>query len=306
MDKKNKYLKDKISIGLSLEITPEQYQELFKKYQDYLHSLYFSPPLNGKYHSRTKISEQFSNPENIKRFYEILELAKQNGILLDCVLNRPTIREQDVEQALPFIEQIGADQITCLQKHIDIVASTFPTKEKIYSYNNDLTPRDIPNISPKFSTVVVAKSFLRDKELLKQIAERGFKLKPLVNNGCSYNCGGCQAGNRQCQATFDRNYEKSGANYLYALQSFYPDEVERLLSMMEEEQIPLESVKISNRTDGYVYLDNCLTSYIEQRDPSTYTSENISNYRLWLRLGAFNSHLTELDQEQIKTFKKRM
>lgn len=306
MDKKNKYLKDKISIGLSLEITPEQYQELFKKYQDYLHSLYFSPPLNGKYHSRTKISEQFSNPENIKRFYEILELAKQNGILLDCVLNRPTIRDQDVEQALPFIEQIGADQITCLQKHIDIVASTFPTKEKIYSYNNDLTPRDIPNISPKFSTIVVAKSFLRDKTLLKQLAERGFKLKPLVNNGCSYNCGGCQSGNRQCQSTFDRNYQKSGANYLYALQSFYPDELEILLNMMEEEQIPLESVKISNRTDDYEYLDKCLTSYIEQRDPSTYTDEDVFNYRLWSRLGAFNSHLNELDQEQIKAYKKRM
>ena len=306
MDKKNLHLKDKISIGLSLEITPRQYQELFKKYQDYLHSLYFSPPLNGKYHSRTKISEQFSNPENVKRFYEILELAKQNGILLDCVLNRPTIREQDVEQALPFIEQIGADQITCLQKHIDIVSSTFPTKEMIYSYNNDLTPRDIPNISPKFSTVVVAKSFLRDKELLKQIAERGFKLKPLVNNGCSYNCGGCQSGNRQCQSTFDRNYQKSGANYLYALQSFYPDELEILLNMMEEEQIPLESVKISNRTDDYEYLDKCLTSYIEQRDPSTYTDEDVFNYRLWSRLGAFNSHLNELDQEQIKTYKKRM
>lgn len=306
MGKKNEHLKSKLSIGLSLEISPEEYRKIFSDYKEYLHSLYFSPPLEGKYHSRTKISHQFENPENIEKFYEIICLAKEQGILLDCVLNRPTIRDQDIEQAIPFIESIDADQITCLQKHIDIIATAFPTKDLIFSYNNDLTPHDIDSISTKFGTVVVAKSFLRSPELLQRVADRGFKLKPLVNNGCSYNCRGCQSGNRQCQNTFDRNYQQYGVNYLYALQSFYPDELEKLLVTMEEKQIPLESVKISNRTDGYAYLDKCLNSYVNLIDPAEYTDSDIRNYRLWLRLGAFNGHFEELDQTEIKMLKKRM
>ena len=306
MDKKNNRLKNKLSIGLSLEISPEEYQKLFSDYSGYIHSLYFSPPLEGKYHSRTKISRQFEDPQVVENFYEILRLAKEEGILLDCVLNRPTIREEDVTQALPFIETIGADQITCLQKHVDIVADAFPTKDLIFSYNNDLTPSDINSISTKFGTVVVAKSFLRSPDLLQQVASRGFNLKPLVNNGCSYNCRGCQSGNRQCQSTFDRNYQQYGANYLYALQSFYPEELDTLLRDMEEENIPLESVKISNRTDGYTYLDKCISSYINLTDPEQFTDKSIHDYRLWLRLGAFNGHFEELDQYEIKSLKKRM
>ncbi len=131
MDKKNNRLKNKLSIGLSLEISPEEYQKLFSDYSGYIHSLYFSPPLEGKYHSRTKISRQFEDPQVVENFYEILRLAKEEGILLDCVLNRPTIREEDVTQALPFIETIGADQITCLQKHVDQrISSFFPNKNK--------------------------------------------------------------------------------------------------------------------------------------------------------------------------------
>ena len=305
MDKYNERLKKKVSIGLSLELSLEEYEKIFDNYGEYLHSLYFSPPLDGKYHSRTKITTQLQNPRNKKKLFDILELAKENDILLDCVLNRPTIRLCDVEQAIPFIETMKVDQITCLQEHVDLIDKYFPDKDLIFSYNNDLNPRDINNISKKFGTVVVAKSFLRTPELLRKIATNGFKLKPLVNNGCSYNCQGCKTGNIECQNTFDKNLEKYGLNYLYALQSFYPFELEELLNIIEEEKIPLESIKISNRTDGYSYLNKCLDSYINGTNPQKYIDEHPQNYRLWSRLGALNDHLFELDSEEIIKIKEK-
>lgn len=298
----NDQLKDKLSIGLSLSMSIEEYKLLFEKYHDYIHSLYFSPPLKGKYHSRKEIEKEFSDPRNVQKFYKIIEMAKDRGYILDCVLNRPSISESDIRQAIDYIKETEVDQITCLSKDVASLHEAFPDKELIYSYNNDLSPRRIETIPPEFSTVVVGKYFLRSPELLKQVVDKGFKLKLLVNNGCSFNCKGCQAGSKQCQETFEANLKKHGINYLYALQSFYPTELEALLSMIN---LPIESIKISNRTDGYEYLDKCLDSYINLVDPQTYIDEKKSNFRLWSRMAGFNPYFETLDNNEIVKIKQK-
>ena len=138
--------------------------------------------------------------------------------------------------------------------------------------------------------------------MLKEIYDKGFNLKLLVNNGCSFNCKGCKNGNRQCQSTFLDNLENNSLNYLFALQSFYPFELHELLSSID---IPIESIKISNRTDGYTYLDKCLESYIYNIDTDKYLEDGLKNYRLWSRLAAFYPYFNELDNKEIKCIKTK-
>lgn len=301
MEKKfNELLNKKISMGLSLSMSLDEYKMLLEKYGDYLHSIYFSPPIDGKFHSRIEVAEQFKNEENIKKFYKIIELMRNNNILLDCVINRPSISDDDVLSSIDCIKELNVDQITCLNRHIDIIDTYFPDKQKIFSYNNDFHINDLKHITDKFSTIVVGKYLLRNPDMLKEIYDKGFNLKLLVNNGCSFNCKGCRNGSRQCKSTFLNNLENNSLNYLFALQSFYPFELYELLSSIE---FPIESIKISNRTDGYTYLDRCLESYIYNVDTDNYIKDDIKNYRLWSRLATFYPYFNELDNEEIKKIK---
>lgn len=298
----NRKLENKLSIGLSLSLSLEEYKVLFEKYKYYIHDIYFSPPLGDKYHSRGRISKQFMDKKNIEKFYQILELAKENDIKLDCVLNRPMISFEMVAKALEYLKNFPVDQITCLSRHVDMVNQAFPEIPLIYSFNNDFSIQDLDKVSKKFSTIVVGKSLLRSREQLRMIYESGFHIKLLVNNGCSFNCKGCQSGKNECYRTFMCNLEKYGIQYLYALQSFYPFELDMLLTGID---FPIESIKISNRTDGYDYLERCIESYVELKEPSDYTKEDPVNFRLWARTGNFNGYLEQLDQDEIIKIKTK-
>ena len=101
---------------------------------------------------------------------------------------------------------------------------------------------------------------------------------------------------------FKNNLKEHSADYLYALQSFYPEELQKLL---ETDSLFVESIKISNRTDGYEYLDKCLDSYINLVSPDKYIAEDVKNYRLWSRLASFNPYFSQLDLEEIAKIKTK-
>lgn len=297
-------LKHKFSLGLSLEMEITEYEKIIDDFFPYIGSFYFSPPLGERYHTRSKISEQFREPELCKRFNEIIYLVQKRGISLDCVLNRPSIRSDEMQEALNYIKwEMDVEQITCLDEYGKHVRKQFPNKEIIYSYNNDLTREKITKIPRAFDTVVVGKYFLRCPGLLEKIHEQGFELELLVNNGCSYNCDGCRRGSLQCDQTVIQNLADKDVNYLYALQSFYPHE---LYELLERLSIPIKYIKISNRTSGYRYLKDCLQSYVENRNPDEYVIEDYRNYRLWSRLGELSKHLKELDNDAINRYKRKI
>ncbi|MBR6949089.1 MAG: hypothetical protein IKH54_02775 [Bacilli bacterium] len=298
----NKKLLNKFSIGLSLDISIEEYKQIIYKYKDYIHSIYFSPPINSKFQSRKSIHEQFENKENVTKFYEILKLFRENNILLDCVLNRPSLSSEDIKENIKVVKDINPDIITCLKNHIDIVKDSFSNKEIIYSFNNNFEIGDLKNISKKFDTIVLGKYFLRSPKLIKKVYDSGFKIKLLVNNGCSYNCGGCKNGYENCIETFCKNLDYHTVNYLYALQSFYPYELDRLLDKVE---VPIDTIKISNRTDGYEYLDKCLNSYINDLTEDI-RFKKISDVRLYSRLSCFNKYFDELNSKEINSIKRRI
>ncbi len=300
----NSLLEKKLSIGLSLEIRIEEYESLFRKYKGYIDSIYFSPPLGERYHSRKEIARQFQdNEENIHKFYEILKRCKEEGIKLDCVLNRPSMTMEEVISATPYVKELGVSDITCLDRHIDWVSEQFPNARTICSFNSSFSIQDLATISSKFHTIVVGREFLRRPDLMKQIYENGFQIKLLVNNGCSLNCGGCKRSTTEhCLRVFRENINRYGANYIYALQSFYPEELDNLLKNID---FPIESIKISNRTSNYRYLEDCLDSYIQVRETDDYVQKSPYAYRLWARSAGFNPVIKSLDNEEIKQYKKQ-
>ena len=298
----NNILHNKISIGLSLGMSIDEYKEILIKYKEYIQSIYFSPPFDDKFHSRYKICEEFSNPENVKKFYKILDLFRSEGILLDCVLNRPSLNNQTIIENIDSIKELYPDQITCLDRHIELVDKEFPNTEKIYSYNNDFTMEKLPTISHHFNTVVIGKYFLRNPQLLEKIYKSDFELKLLVNNACSYNCGGCQLGQRHCENVFRHNLHKNSPEYMYALLSFYPYELYNLLNKLN---IPIKSIKISNRTSGYEYLDKCLYAYINYKTEELYQqNKSVMDYRLYARQANFIPFLEQFDDQKIMTLKR--
>ncbi len=300
----NDILYKKFSIGLSLTISIDEYKELLTKYKDYIQSIYFSPPFSDKFHSRLEICEEFSDPQNIKKFYKVLELFKNEDILLDCVLNRPSLDSNTIIENLDSIKSIHPDQITLLDRHIQLICDEFPTVEKIYSFNNDFTMGKLANISDGFDTIVVGKYFLRNSQLLEKIYNSGFNLKLLVNNGCSYNCRGCQMGWRHCESVFNSNLQKKSPEYLYALLSFYPYELFELLNKLI---VPVKSLKISNRTSDYEYLNKCLYAYINYKSEDLYKQNScLEDYRLYARQANFNSFYKYFDDKKIMTLKRRI
>lgn len=300
-------LNDKFSIGLSLSISLDEYKELLTNYKQYIQSIYFSPPFGDKFHSRMEICDEFSNPDNVKKFYKIIELFRSEKIKLDCVFNRPSLTNQIINENIESIKNLYPDQITCLDRHIELINEKFPNVEKIYSYNNDFTMDKLPHISRAFDTIVVGKYFLRNPELLKKINNSQFDLKLLINNGCSYNCGGCQRGYQHCENVFNYNLQKNSPEYMYALLSFYPYELFDLLNKLEKLNVSVKSLKISNRTSGYKYLDKCLYSYINYKTEELYQQNHCSeDYRLYARQANFNPFLSKFNDEKIITLKKEL
>lgn len=296
-----KELIKKFSIGASPFISIEEYKKILKKYKKYIQSLYFSPPYDEKFQSRVELIDAFNDEENRYKIIDILELFKNAGIEIDCVLNRPSLNFDVIMTYMNQIKQLNPDQVTCLEKHIDIVKEEFPEAEKIYSFNNDFKIGDLKHISHDFDTIVVGKHFLRNVDHLKKIYDSGFELKLLVNNGCAFNCLGCKSGTKECINTFEKNLKKFSPEYLYAIQSFYPYELHELI---ENISFPIKSIKISNRTSDYNYLDQCLHSYIYNGTVDVDIIEEYDDFKLYGKQANLYEYMKDFDSKKILSIKR--
>ena len=60
-------LKKKFSIGISLAMEYEDYKKIIDDYEYYIYSVYFSPPLGHKFHSRSIIGKQLEDIKNVQK-----------------------------------------------------------------------------------------------------------------------------------------------------------------------------------------------------------------------------------------------
>lgn len=67
---------------------------------------------------------------------------------------------------------------------------------------------------------MIGRKFLCDINCMRYINDLGLDVKLLLNNGCSFNCGTCRAGRKNCEKVFKQNLSKFNIEEIYALQSF--------------------------------------------------------------------------------------
>lgn len=245
----------KFSVGLSLEMDAQNYYDLFSMYGSYIESIYFSPPLGERYHSRLKIAKQFECAEKIARFYDIIQVIRESGVRLDAVLNTYYLNDDDIKNFLCFCKEYNIDDITTLEEYagkIDIPLHG----NLIYSYNNGLhdLERGVKSFSC-FDIIVLGTVFLRHPKDINMLSKTK-KVRILLNNGCSPNCLTCRFGSKTCSNTLHHNLCKKSYDRVYAEQSFFPWELRKLFLLLENRD--RITFKISNRTSGYQYIVDCL------------------------------------------------
>ena len=299
---------NKFSFGISLEIKLEEYKNIIEEFKSYISSAYFSLPLGNDFHTRRGVIEEYSTKDATRKLYEIIKLLKSNNIKLEIVINQYNISREKLTEAVKYIQDnIEFDSICTLDEYAEFIRKHFPKAYLIYSFNNrNITYQDVIRISKLYNQVVLGRKFLRDIKMMNYIRNTGLDIKLLLNNGCSFNCGTCRAGGAQCKKVFNYNMSKYSVNELYALQSFWPFELEILNQNINIEEI--KEFKISSRPCSYEYLRNCLESYIFHQDKKEeeYLEENMDNYRLWSRLAHFTPYFKELDANKIKKIKEKI
>ena len=113
----------------------------------------------------------------------------------------------------------------------------------VYSFNNFYNKEKIPEY---FSTVVLGKQYLRNFKEINHLIKDGRKIKLLLNNGCSFNCGTCRNGTEQCFETVKNNLVNNSLDDLFAIQTIFPWELYEITKRVEDYSKLF--FKISNRT----------------------------------------------------------
>ncbi len=289
---------NKFSFGISLNIKLDEYEELLKEYHKYIKSVYFSLPYGDEFHTRYSVIEEYNQINSSDKLYAILNLFKKWNINLELLLNQYNIPEVKCRDGIKRVKDIiEIDSICTLDEYIPIIDEVYPEIYLICSYNNNIKNiMDIKNINNRYNEIVLGSTFFRRPDLLDMVKEFRYDTKLLLNNGCSVNCYSCRYGAKKCREVFLNNLKTKNIEQLYALQSFFPMELEKLVKLTKHN---ITELKISNRPCTYKYLRNCLESYIKNVDEKKYIKENINNYHLWCRLNHFCDYYDEFNLERI-------
>ena len=305
-DKKEIY-KHKFSFGISLGINIEDYKKIINDYKYYISSIYFSLPLGTEFHTRDSVVVEYSKKNSEETLINILKLFKNNDIKLEAVVNQYNISEDKILEAIEYLKNnVDVDSICTLDEYAKMIRRCFPKQYLVRSFNNYNITYEQLQSDNIYNEIVIGRRFLRDIKYINQVRNLGIDIKLLLNNGCSFNCATCRAGKEKCKEVFNKNIQKYSAEELYALQSFWPYELQIL-----EQKIDLDNIKefkISSRPCTYEYLDNCLNSYIyhNQKKEEKFLMEDLNNYRLWGRLTHFTKYFNDMSINEIKKIKKEI
>ena len=296
----------KFNIGLTLETNLKEFEEFLKKYHTYIHSFYFSPPVNRYFHTRTKVWHLFLLPGKKQLFWKMLKMIKSYGIELELLLNTLVLKDEYIKEASLLLKEkdIEIDSVCFLTQYYESVLNYFPNKKYILSFNNGF--RSKTEISKmienyKFNSIVLGSAFIRNSRLFSYLQESNKEVYLLLNNGCSFNCTTCNNVGTVCSSFFKENLKKHSVEYLYALQSIFPYELhENIIDTTN-----VKCFKISNRSNKLKFVKNTLDSYI-YNEVDKYLAKDKNSYAFWGRAGYFWKHFKKMDLEKVYDFKKQI
>lgn len=264
----------KFAIGLSLSLEPYEYNELFKRYGKYIKEIYFAPVINDeRYTLHSDIREQFREEEKMSdKTKQICDLAKDNGIMLNIVINSSLDNDSDlVIRARDWWRKwaIIPDKIT-VTDNLAVAAFVYSplSCETVSSFNNNLEFKDgefSVDCIEFYDEVVLGGRNLRNREMIEELHRANCGVEILLNNGCSFNCLYCSTKKSEfCEDIVDENIKKNGLLYHMAQQSVYPSEVEH-----HYRHLNIDIYKISSRQfTSYIDFKRTLDLYINGVDPT--------------------------------------
>lgn len=193
----NNIWKKRFSVGIAIETTLSDFEGMLENYGRYIDNFYCSLPLGDKFHGRTHVANQFKNPENIQKFWEIAKMINKSDVGFEIVFNTDKLTKEDFYMCRNELEKHGVtvDKIAILDKYYELVSAIFPNVKLVNSVNNMPNTLDgIRQISHKYDEIVIGRQFIRNIDAFRIVTEElGSDCVLLVNNGCSHICGGCRS-----------------------------------------------------------------------------------------------------------------
>lgn len=292
--------KKRFSVGLPVIDSVEVFDRFLDDYGQYIENIYFSLPMGDRYHSRIVTQRVLADAEKIPFFIALLRCVKKHGICLEVLFNTEGLTEEDIRAGKRFMDEhdIHPDEIGTLTRYYDIVRELFPGKRYVYSFNNfPATKRDFFSSGHGFDQYVVGRQFVRDADLFRAIKEHSSKVVLLLNNGCSFSCGGCSTLNH-CHDAYYRERLQYSAEYLFALQSIFPFEINE--GYIDTNHVDL--FKIASRNGDVQYIRDCIDSYVH--NDASMVKDHWEQYLLWSRLNWHWDSFPDFDYTRLVAMKK--
>lgn len=295
-------LKKKFSIGLNLNENEEDIMQFLIDYQQWLNSLYFSLPLGEGFYSRNELADEYESDGAEEKLFRIIKSLKKYDIRSEVAINIYGLSKEDIGRAITYMKRMNLypDEIVCLNEYGKQLSEAFPGSELKYSFNNPGPP------SVHFDTMVVGKGYIRNMVARHKIIDGGQNLVLLLNNGCSFDCHYPCGDSKFCGSILDNNLKSHDLNYMYALQSFFPSELIRLLD--EDDYSSRYRFKLSNRPLGLEFSRRVLDSYcgLVNKSEIDFISEDKCNYGLFCVMFEMFRRRDEFSIEQIIDIKNRL
>ena len=303
-----KIYEKKFSFGIDLDIELNDYKKIINKYSPYISSVYFSLPNGEVFHTRIKMREEYKKAGAKEKLLNILNLFRSSNIKLEAVINQYNIEKGELKKALCDLDNfVKVDSICCLDEYVDVILEHYSNNIYLISSfnNNPLHKENINKLNHKYNMIVVGKEFMREPKLLEKIKEQNFDVKLLINNGCAFNCGMCRSGRENCIKTFENNKKRFSTEELYAIQSFFPWELDKLMNILGDKNI-IDEIKISSRPSTYEYINDCLESYIYNKDVTKYIEKDSYKYHLFGRQSNLIPYFKDFNYDNIEKIKKEL
>lgn len=295
-------LKKKFSIGLNLNENEEEIIRFLSDYQEWLSSLYFSLPLGNGFYSRNELALEYEATGAEEKLFRIIGALKNYDIRSEVAINIYGLKSDDISRAISYMVEMGLypDEIVCLDEYGKQLKEAFPNVELKYSFNNP-SPPSVP-----FDTMVVGKGYIRNKQARHSIVDSGQELVLLLNNGCSFECHYPCGDSKFCGSILERNLKNHDLNYMYAIQSFFPSELYRLLN--EDDYSSRYRFKLSNRPLGLEFSRRVMDSYccLDDKTEKNYIENDIHNFGLYCVMHELYKRREELSIDKVIEIKRKL
>lgn len=284
------------SVGLNLDAEIDELKAFFVENADILCSVYYSLPLGKSFYTRNGLEAEYKGSD--EKLLKIIGIIKETGIRTEVALNTRLSKDQ-LETAIEYMNRhhMDPDEIVCRNSSFPLLHAAYPKSEFISCYNNGTE-----EVLDEFNSIVLGQGYLRNPEQRLKWHERGYRIILMLNNGCSFLCDPRYCNQERCRIMYEKTRQKLSISQIYALQSFFPEE---LRALAQDPIFFSYRFKLSTRPFGLKYTRDALRAYAYALSaPKERFFEDCNNYLLFGALTILANNFCNMDYNEIVTYKK--